>query len=352
VDALLDAARGLSFPLLCANVDIGLPRPAMVETEQGVVGVLGLTHPGSHRFSAAPAPPPDWQERIGPLARDLRGAGARWVVALLHDGVEWWPADAPGGSPVATRATRLEAVARPWAEHVDLIVGGHNFAAWTGELAGTPAGEPHVFGSSVLVVDLADRAVVRGVFGVPPLRPAQPSPSVEAIDAAGARVVAESPHAWLTRTGAPNYLPDLLAAGLRVATGADAGWIMPAFHGIQAPLDGAIGLLGPGPVSELDVLRMCAAPDYDPVVVELRPGELRAAGEAYWATADPRNAEADDIFWNWCRMPAGTSVGRREPATVAVIPGVVPLLSQWLGREVECEPAGVPAREALVAALT
>jgi hypothetical protein len=33
-------------------------------------------------------------------------------------------------------------------------------------------------------------------------------------------------------------------------------------------------------------------------------------------------------------------------------PGVAAHVSEWLGREVASEPAGVPAREALVAALT
>ena len=127
--------------------------------------------------------------------------------------------------------------------------------------------------------------------------------------------------------------------------------MLPSFHGIQAPLDGAIASLGPGAVSELDVLRMFAAPDYDPVVVELRPGELEAANRAYWAIADPANAAADDLWWNWCRMPAGTSRGGREPATVAVIPAVVAHLSEWLGRELEGDPAGVPARAAVIAAV-
>jgi hypothetical protein len=176
--------------------------------------------------------------------------------------------------------------------------------------------------------------------------------AIEAIDAARARVVAGTEHAWLTRTGAPHYLPDLLAAGLRTATGADAGFVLPSFHGIQAPLDGAIASLGPGDISELDVLLMCADPNYDPVVAELRPGELRAVAEAHWATADPRNTSTDHLAWNWCRMPVGVSAAAREPATVAVIPGVVPHLSEWLGREVRSAPAGVPAREALVAALT
>jgi hypothetical protein len=278
------------------------------------------------------------------------------VVTLLHDGVEWWPLEpAAGGSPLGTRATRLEAVARPWAEHVDLILGGHNFASWTGVLAGTPAAEPHVFGSSVAVVDLGDRVTVRGVFRVPPVRPATSSPAIEAIeaiDAAAARVVAETEHEWLSRTGAAHYLPDLLAAGLRIATGADAGFVLPSYHGIQAPLDGAIAALGPGPVSELDVLRMCADPGYDPVVVELRPGELHAAATAHWAAADPRNTATDALAWNWCRMPAATSAAGDDPETVAVIPGAVAHLSEWLGRTVASEPAGVPARKALVAALT
>jgi 2',3'-cyclic-nucleotide 2'-phosphodiesterase (5'-nucleotidase family) len=129
VEALLDAARGLSFPLLCANVDIGLAATAVIDTAAGPVGVIGLTHPHSHRLSQAPPPDPQWQQDVVVRARHLREEGARWVVALLHDGVEWWPNTGPGAEPVATRSSRLEQVARPWAEAVDVIFGGHNFAA-------------------------------------------------------------------------------------------------------------------------------------------------------------------------------------------------------------------------------
>ena len=348
VDALLDAARSLSFPLLCANVDIGLPPTALIETPAGAVGVIGLTHPHSDLHSRAPALAPDWPERVGPLARELRTDGARWVVALLHDGVDWWPAD----GAIDTRSERLDGVAQPWAQHVDLILAGHNFGAWVGALGGTPAAEPHLFASSLVVVDLVDRPVVRGVFRVPPVRPAASTPAVEAVDASAARIVGELPEQWLTRTGAARYPPDLIADAFRTATGADAGFVLPSFHGIQAPIDGAIGALGPGPVSELDVLRMFAAPDYDPVVVELRPGELRRAVDAYWALADPRNVEADRVWWNWCRMPAGISSGADEPATVAVIPGALPRLSEWLGRDLEASAGGVTARAAMIGALS
>src|SRR5215213_7328040 len=216
VDVLREVAPTLRFPLLCANADAGLPGTALVDTEAGPVGVIGLTHPQIHLSSRGPRPADDW--RVGELARELRSGGARWVVALLRDGVAWWPA----GAGIATRADRLEALVRPWAADVDLILGGHNFGAWTGTLAGTPAGQPYLFASSVVVVDLGDEVIVRGVERVPPLRPPRPSAAVAAIDSAAANVVGESAHTWLSRTGAEHYLPDLLAQALRDASGADA----------------------------------------------------------------------------------------------------------------------------------
>jgi hypothetical protein len=349
VDALHDAARSLTFPMLCANVDIGLPATARVETDAGVVGVIGLTHPGTAQFSRAPEPADGWPERIPTLARELRDGGARWVVALLHDGVDWWPAD---GALTGTRSDRLEAVARPWAADVDVIVLGHNFAAWVGQLAGTPAGQPHVFANSLVVVDLADRAVVRGVFRVPPLRPDRPSRAAEAIDAAADRIVGDLPDQWLTRTDAQHYLPTLIADAFRSATDADAGLVLPGFHGIQAPIDGAVASLGPGPVSELDITRLFAAPDYELVLAELRAGELRALTAAYWTVADPRNVAGDMVWWNWCRMPAGISRRNGDPATLAMISPVAERLHEQLGRRATLQPTGIHAAQALEAALT
>ncbi|HKH19292.1 MAG TPA: metallophosphoesterase, partial [Solirubrobacteraceae bacterium] len=251
VEALLAAARALSFPLLCANVDVGLPASGMV----GDLGVIGLTHPRVDRLSSAPALAEGWQERVPELARELRAGGARWVVALLHEGVTWWPTG-DSGTPIDARSDQLDAIARPWSRHVDVILAGHNFGAWTGRLAGTPAGEPHLFASSVVVVDLSDAAHVRGVHRVPAVRPARSSRAIAALEEPAARVVGELPEQWLTRTGAERYLPDFMADAFRAATGADAALVMPNFHGIQAPLDGAIAALGPGAVTELELLRL------------------------------------------------------------------------------------------------
>jgi hypothetical protein len=331
-----EAMPELPFPVLCANADADLPPSVLV----GELGVIGLTHPAVHELTRAPEPYADW--RVGEHAAALRRDGARWVVALLHDGVTWWP----DGDGVATRADRLERLVRPWADAVDLILLGHDFAAWSGELAGTPAVQPHLWASSVSVVDLAPDPVVRGVFRVPPVR--GDGAAADVLERADADVVAEFDRQWLTRTGAEHYLPDLFAEAFRTATGAGAAFVMPAYHGIQAPFDGAIASLGPGPVTELDLLRPFASPDYDVVVADLRPGELRTALDAYGATADPGNRAGDELAWNWCRMPAGLSV--HDESSVAMLAGAAPLLSDWIGREPALHES-IPAREALLGAV-
>jgi 2',3'-cyclic-nucleotide 2'-phosphodiesterase (5'-nucleotidase family) len=355
VPALLEAAGRLPYPLLCANVDVGLPASATVDGPAGPLGVVGLTHPHVHRLSRVPPPADGWPGRVGPLARELRAQGARWVVAILHDGVDWWPNPDPGGPPTRSRSERLAAVAEPWADQVDLIVGGHVPDAWTGELAGTPAGHAHVFAASVVVVDLPGRAgarpVVRGWFQVPPVRPTRRTPATAALEAAAANVVAESRHTWLSRTGAERYLPDLVAQALRQASGADAGMVLAAQHLIQAPLDGVIAALPAGPVTELDLMWLFALPDDRPAVVELRPGELAAAVAGHDAISHPDARHTDRVWWNWSRMRAGVSVGAGEPGTVAVMPWVVPRLGELLGRELASEPATAGARAALARAL-
>jgi 2',3'-cyclic-nucleotide 2'-phosphodiesterase (5'-nucleotidase family) len=350
VEALLDGARRLAYPMLCANVDVGLPATALLETPAGPLGAIGLAHPDGHRFTAAPPVADDWRERVAAHAHELRRQGARWVVALLHDGVTWWPHD---GS-IATRSDRLDALAAPWAASVDAIIGGHNFGAWTGTLAGTPAGEANVFAASVLVVDLPTPpapARVRGVFRTPPVRPAHSTPSVAAFDAAAARVVANSPQPWITRTGADHYLPDLIARAFRESSGADAAFVPPAHHGTQAPLDGAMAELRQGPVTELDLVRIFPADDYGPVIVELESGELRAAVERHAAIADPRNPGGDELWWNWCRMPARLNAATADATSVAVVTGNVSLLAELLERELTSEPSPIGARDALLRAL-
>gem|GEM_PF-4684402 len=355
VPALLEATRLLPYPLLCANLDVDLPGSAMIETAAGPLGVIGLTHPHVHRLSEAPAPAGDWADRVGPLARELRSTGARWVVAVLHDGVDWWPDLDPGGPPTRARAERLAATARPWAGEVDLVIGGHVPDGWVGELAGTPAGHAHVFAASVLVIDLpaeeGSRPTVRGWFPVPATRPRRATPASEALEAAAANLVGESRHTWLSLTGADRYLPDLIAGALREATGADAGMVLAAQHLTQGSLDGVTASLRAGPVTELDLMWLFAVADDRPAVVELRPGELAAAVARHDAIADPGNRDTDRVWWNWSRMPAGVSVADEEPGSVAVMPWVAPRLAELLDRDLVPELAATGARAALLRTL-
>jgi len=355
VPALLEAAQRLPFPLLCANVDVDLPQSALIDTPAGPLGVIGLTHPHVDRLTQAPAPVEDWPGRVEPLARELRGQGARWVVAVLHDGVDWWPNLEPGGPPTRARAERLTDVTRPWAGAVDLIVGGHVPDGWVGELAGTPAGHAHVFADSVLVVDLpardGPRAVVRGWFRVPAVRPRRATPATDALDAAAGNILGESRHTWVSRTGAERYLPDLIAVALREAGGTDAGMVLAAQHLTQGSLDGVTAVLQAGPVTELDLMWLFGVVDDRPAVVELRPGELAAAVARHDAITDPGARDTDRVWWNWSRMPAGVSAANGKAETVAVMPWVVPRLAELLGRDLVDEPATGGARAALLQVL-
>lgn len=203
------------------------------------------------------------------------------------------------------------------------------------------------------MVDLPDppaAAQVHGIVRAPSVRPSASTAAIEALDAATARVVGHSEHTWATRTGAAHYLPRLIADAIRAATGADAALFAPNQQTSQAPLDGAVAALCAGPVSELDLLRLFDRAD-DLVVVELRPGELGAAVAAHDALTSGLSTAADDVWWNWSRMPIGAATGPAEPGSVAVTPGLVPQLSQWLGRDLGTEPAGIGARSAVAAVL-
>ena len=51
------------------------------------------------------------------------------------------------------------------------------------------------------------------------------------------------------------------------------------------------------------------------------------------------------------RMPAGTSIGPGPPETVALVSWVAPRLAAWLDRDLDPEPAGTGAPDALLRAL-
>jgi 2',3'-cyclic-nucleotide 2'-phosphodiesterase (5'-nucleotidase family) len=341
IGELRHADEIVPFPMLCANVDVGLPTTAMLDTPAGPLGVIGLTHPHCHQFSQAPAQLEDWPERVREHAADLRRHGARWVVAILHDGVDWWP-DERDGRSVRHRAERLTSVSRDWVDQVDLVLGGHVPVDWSGSLNGVPAGHAGFFAATALLVDLEAPPAppaIRGVVRVPPVRPPDRTPAVAALQVAEAEIVGHSRHTWLGRTGAEHYLPDLVARALQRATDADAGMAFAGQNATQNAVDGAISALPAGPVNRLDLLRLFPYPDDRPVVVELAPDELREVVLAHDAVTDPHNVDGDHTWWNWARMPAGVFTATERPRTVAVLPYIARRLERLLDRELGQTPA-------------
>ncbi|WP_232666974.1 hypothetical protein [Pseudonocardia sp. TRM90224] len=144
----------------------------------------------------------------------------------------------------------------------------------------------------------------------------------------------------------------MIAAALRGDTGTDAAFVPPSKHGTQAPLDGAITAVRPGPVSGLDLMRLFPSDDDRAVVVELAREDWQILTSAYAAAAAPDARSADSLWWNWCRMPAGISVHTERPTTVAVMPSVVRMLSEWLDRDLNAQPAGAGARAAMTRVLS
>jgi hypothetical protein len=151
VEHLRAHAPQTGFPLLCANAPkVGLPPTALVETEGGVVGFVGLTCPDPEVYVSAPSLDPDLTGVAKWHAEDLRASGAQWVVALFHDGVDW--RFGPRGYEAHTE--RFSGVCRPWARSVDAIFASHTLGRWVGRVEGTPVVQPWPFGAELGVVEL------------------------------------------------------------------------------------------------------------------------------------------------------------------------------------------------------
>ena len=61
-------ALGSRYPMLCANVDAGLPRDGAARHARGPLGAIGLAHPDGHRLHAGAAGADDWPQRVAELA--------------------------------------------------------------------------------------------------------------------------------------------------------------------------------------------------------------------------------------------------------------------------------------------
>ena len=322
------------FPLLCANApDSSLPPTAMVETAAGPVGFVGLACPDSEAYVSAPPLEDDLAGVVTGRASELRASGAKWVVALFHDGVDW----RFGRDGYEVDPRRFVARCQPWAGSVDAIFASHTLGRWIGRVEGTPVVQPWPFGTELGVVELTRGEDPKAYCITPEAGGRWTETGSELLDESSSRVLGELEESLLSRSGGPSPLADFFARALREAAGAEAAAV--DMVGTQAPVDGVLSYLPAGPVTEADVLRLYPWPDAT-VVGELGAEEIRAVVCSGWP--EPWSAWGFDAA---DRASGGT-------ATLVILAGdAAEHVERVLGRRVNWQRTEIGLREAVREAL-
>jgi hypothetical protein len=306
----------------------------VVETEAGTVGFVGLACPDPEVYAFAPRLDPDLATVTIGHAEELRISGADWVVALLHDGVNW----RFGAEGYEAYPERFSEVCRPWARSVDAIFASHTLGRWIGQVEGTPVVQPWPFGAELGVVELALGNEPKTYCVTPQTGGGWIGAGSELLEEASSMVLGELAEPLSSRSGGPAPLADFFARALREATGVRAAGV--DMLASQPPVDGVLSYLPAGPVSEADVLRLDPWPDAA-VVGEVEAEELRMMAQARWP--EPWAVWGFDAA-DW----SGTGT-----AMLAVVEGdAVAHVERVLGRQVGWRRTGVGLREAVGRALS
>src|ERR687890_462706 len=335
VEHLRTHAPETGFPLLCANApEAGLPPTALVDTGGGVVGFVGLTCPDPGVYVSAPSLDPDLAGVAIRHAEELRDAGAKWVVALFHDGVDW----RFGARGYEANPERFSGVCKPWAQAVDAIFASHTLGRWIGQVEGTPVVQPWPFGAELGVVELELGEEPKAYCVTPETGGRWDGAGSGLLEEASSKVLGELVEPMSSRSGGPAPLADFFARALREATGAHAAAV--DMLASQAPVDGVLSYLPAGLVTEADVLRLYPWPDAT-VAGEIEEEELGKVAQASWPWAwSVWGFDATD------RSDGGTT-------TLAVLEGdAVAHVERVLGRPVGWRRTGVGLREAVGRALS
>src|SRR5215207_1782805 len=335
MDHLRAQAPETGFPLLCANApEVGLPPTVLVETGAGVVGFVGLTCPDPGAYVFAPGLGPELGDVAIGHAESLRASGADWVVALLHDGVDW----RFGAQGYEAHPERFSEVCRPWAQAVDAIFASHTLGRWLGRVEGTPVVQPWPFGAELGVVEFELGEEPRIYCVTPETGGRWGGAGSELLEEASSRILGELAEPLSSISGGPAPLAGFFARALREATGAQAAAV--DMLASQAPVDGVLSYAPAGPVTEADVLRLYPWPDAT-VAGEVEEEELRKVAQASWPKP-----------WAVWGFDATDRDGAGI-ATLAVLEGdALEHVERTLGRRVEWRWTGVGLREAVGRALS
>lgn len=336
---LEEELAAVRFPVVCANVDAGVPAATLLETEAGRVGFIGLTHPQVAAFTPhAPAADTDLARIVADHAQTLRCSGAVAVVVLFHFGVDW--SVAPDGTHLPDPAPVLE-LTGPWRDSVDAVVLGHTLGRWAGVIDGVPHVQPWAFGAEVGVIDLDLRSGRRHVELVPvdtEHARAWTGPGRAAIEQAASDVIGHIHEPLTIDFGADISLADFAAAALREATAATAA-VVPVVGMHQPAVEGVMYQWPAGPVTEADLSRFWPWTDDRSLIAEVTPAELDAV----------TSFVAPEPWLAW-----GTSAAPPMPRihhTIAVprdyVDWATIQIGQIVGRELDWRPLNIRLRDAV-----
>jgi 2',3'-cyclic-nucleotide 2'-phosphodiesterase (5'-nucleotidase family) len=343
LEHLSEHLRTLPFPLVCANVDVGLPPATVLPTDAGPVGVIGLTHPHVNAFTPhAPTPDPALGEYVPAHARELRDQGAVAVIVLIHFGVNWSVSGDGSHEPDPTPVLEL---CRPFAPALDAVVLGHTLGRWAGVVDGVPYAQPWAFGAEVGVIDLdleGGRHTVDLVTVGAVTKPWSGA-GAEAIEAAERAVIGQLDSALTIDFADDISLADYAADALRVAAGA-TGAVVPVVGMHQPAIEGVMYRWPAGPVTEADLSRFWPWTDDSCLIAELSPAELE--------TILTVTAPEPWLAWG----TSGDDVRDDAPATVVVPSDYVDWatiqIGQLIGTDLDWQPSDVRLRDAMRATLS
>lgn len=332
----------LGYPLVCANVDVGLPPSALLDTAAGPVGFIGLTHPQVAAFTPyAPEAERALERIVVQQAAALRAQGAVAVIALFHFGVDW--AVAPDGRHLPDPAP-VTALTGAWSDAVDAVVLGHTLGRWSGIVDGVPHAQPWAFGAEVGVIDLdlenGEHRVELVAVDAADARPWSGAGRT-AIEQAEQEPIGALAEPLAIDFGSDISLADFAAAALREAAGAAAA-VVPVVGMHQPAIEGLMYQWPAGPVSEADLSRFWPWTDDRSLVAELSGEEL--------ATVTGFTAPEPWLAWGTSAAPSPTPEGGTIVVPRDYVDWATVQIAELIGRRPEWRPSGVRLRDAIRAA--
>ncbi|UVK35508.1 hypothetical protein LHFGNBLO_006284 (plasmid) [Mesorhizobium sp. AR10] len=330
----------LGFPVLSANVELGLPATAMLSTDDGAVGIIGLTHHNLASMGSWSVRPdrlmPTTNEGksfdVAGAAARLRQDGASIVVCVCHDGVDW--SFVPTNQYLADPSAFFSRC-RPWHDSVDLIIAGHTLGRFFGHLGKTPVVQPWPLGSELAIVDIE---VSKGGMRlntssqlVSASGPQWGGHGSNVVHAAETEILGELGTPLFARSHGPAPLAAFLARAVYAASGGSEVAFAYTTCG-QPTLDGVFSWLGAGPVSRLQLLQIVPYSDFSIVTAEVSREEL----DELRLLTMPR---PQDRTTGWGSF--GSPIRKAEAVRIAALSGAAEdLFSKLLNRELDWAETG------------